>query len=106
LQITGYCTCWVAFADWKSAIQQTESLRYAFQLAKPVKYPGWEEWRLPGREICGIIRAMSIADLPIRIDRQKNLAMILGRRVDLCSRLNKYIEDSVRHEAVPICERA
>ena len=36
----------VASADWKSAIQQTGSLRYAFRLAKPVKYPG----SLPGHQ--------------------------------------------------------
>ena len=34
------------------------------------------------------------------------LATILGRKVDFCSRLNKYIEAAVRREAVPIYERA
>jgi hypothetical protein len=34
------------------------------------------------------------------------LAAIIGRRVDFCSRLNKYIEAAVRREAVPIYERA
>ncbi len=34
------------------------------------------------------------------------LAAILGRKVDFCSRLNKYIEATVRREAVPIYERA
>ena len=105
-------------------------------------------------------RGMSIAELPIKIDRQKiaefcrargirklclfgsvlradfdpehsdvdvlaefepgalkgvgfryfgygeELAAILGRKVDFCSRLNQYIEASVRREAVPIYERA
>jgi predicted nucleotidyltransferase len=32
----------------------------------------------------------------------EQLAAILGRKVDFCSRLNQYIEDSVRREAVPI----
>jgi uncharacterized protein len=36
----------------------------------------------------------------------EQLAAILGRKVDFCSRLNKYIEDSVRREAIPIYERA
>ena len=36
----------------------------------------------------------------------EELAAILGRRVDLCSRLNQYIEAAVRREAVPIYERA
>jgi hypothetical protein len=34
------------------------------------------------------------------------LAAIIGRRVDFCSRLNKYIEAAVRQEAIPIYERA
>ena len=37
----GSCTSLVASADWKSAIQQTGSLRYAVQSAKLVKYPGY-----------------------------------------------------------------
>jgi uncharacterized protein len=36
----------------------------------------------------------------------EELASILGRKVDFCSRLNQYIEASVRREAVPIYERA
>ena len=36
----------------------------------------------------------------------EELAAIIGRRVDFCSRLNKYIEAAVRQEAVPIYERA
>jgi uncharacterized protein len=36
----------------------------------------------------------------------EQLAAILGRKVDFCSRLNQYIEASVRREAVPIYERA
>jgi uncharacterized protein len=36
----------------------------------------------------------------------EELAAVLGRKVDFCSRLNKYIEGSVRREAVPIYERA
>jgi hypothetical protein len=36
----------------------------------------------------------------------EELAAILGRKVDFCSRLNKYIEASVRREAIPIYERA
>src|SRR5579862_9846467 len=35
----------------------------------------------------------------------EELGRILGRRVDFCSRLNKYIEDRVRREALPIYER-
>ena len=35
----------------------------------------------------------------------EELAAIIGRRVDFCSRLNKYIEAAVRQEAVPIYER-
>ena len=34
------------------------------------------------------------------------LSDLLGRKVDFCSRLNKYIVDSVRREALPIYERA
>ena len=34
----------------------------------------------------------------------EELAAILGHKVDFCSRLNKYIEASVRQEAVPIYE--
>jgi predicted nucleotidyltransferase len=36
----------------------------------------------------------------------EELAAILGRKVDFCSRLNPYVEGSVRREAVPIYERA
>jgi predicted nucleotidyltransferase len=36
----------------------------------------------------------------------EQLAAILGHKVDFCSRLNKYIEDAVRREAIPIYERA
>ena len=36
----------------------------------------------------------------------EELAAIIGRRVDFCSRLNKYIEAAVRREAIPIYERA
>ncbi len=36
----------------------------------------------------------------------EELAAILGRKVDFCSRLNKHIEASVRREAIPIYERA
>jgi len=36
----------------------------------------------------------------------EELAAILGRKVDFCSRLNRYIEAAVRREAVPIYERA
>jgi len=106
-----------------------------------------------------MISAMSVAELPIRIDREKiaefcrargirklslfgsvlrddfdptrsdvdvlaefeqgalngvgfryfsygeELSAIVGRKVDFCSRLNKYIEETVRREAVPIYER-
>jgi uncharacterized protein len=109
---------------------------------------------------CVMLCAMSVAELPIQIDREKiaqfcrgrgiqklslfgsvlrddfdparsdadvlaefepdalkgvgfryfaygeELSAIIGRRVDFCSRLNKYIEAAVRREAVPICERA
>ena len=34
------------------------------------------------------------------------LAAIVGRRVDFCSRLNQHIAESVRRVAVPIYERA
>ena len=36
----------------------------------------------------------------------EELAAIMGRKVDFCSRLNQYIEAAVRREAVPIYERA
>jgi predicted nucleotidyltransferase len=36
----------------------------------------------------------------------QELGAILGRRVDFCSRLNKFIEAAVRREALPIYERA
>ena len=36
----------------------------------------------------------------------EQLAAILGRKVDFCSRLNQYVEESVRREAIPIYERA
>ena len=36
----------------------------------------------------------------------EELALIMGRKVDFCSRLNQYIEAAVRREAVPIYERA
>ena len=36
----------------------------------------------------------------------EELAAIIGRKVDFCSRLNKYIEATVRCEAIPIYERA
>ena len=36
----------------------------------------------------------------------EELASIIGRRVDFCSRLNQYIEEAVRREAIPIYERA
>ena len=36
----------------------------------------------------------------------EELAAILGRKVDFCSRINKYIEDRVRREALTIYERA
>ena len=35
----------------------------------------------------------------------EELAAIIGRKVDFCSRLNKYIETAVRREAIPIYER-
>ena len=36
----------------------------------------------------------------------EELAAIVGRKVDFCSRLTPYIEAAVRREAVPIYERA
>jgi len=36
----------------------------------------------------------------------EELAAVLGRKVDFCSRLNKYIEATVRREAIQIYERA
>ena len=36
----------------------------------------------------------------------EELAAILGRKVDFCSRLNKHIEAAVRREAIPIYERS
>jgi uncharacterized protein len=36
----------------------------------------------------------------------EELSKIIGRKVDFCSRLNKYIEAAVRREAIPIYERA
>ena len=36
----------------------------------------------------------------------EELANIIGRKVDFCSRLNKYIEAAVRRDAIPIYERA
>ena len=110
--------------------------------------------------VCAYSIAMSVAELPIQIDREKiaefcrargirrlslfgsvlrddfdparsdvdvlaefepdalkgvgfryfgygeELAAIVGRKVDFCSRLNKYIETAVRREAIPIYERA
>jgi predicted nucleotidyltransferase len=35
----------------------------------------------------------------------EELAVVIGRKVDFCSRLNKYIETAVHQEAVPIYER-
>lgn len=35
----------------------------------------------------------------------EELAAIIGRKVDFCSRLNKYIEDAVRREALTIYEQ-
>ena len=37
---------------------------------------------------------------------EEELSKIMGRNVDLCSRLNKYIEDEVRREAMTIYEQA
>jgi uncharacterized protein len=36
----------------------------------------------------------------------EDLSLLLGRKVDFCSRLNKYIEDQVRREAITIYEQA
>ena len=36
----------------------------------------------------------------------EELSAILGRKVDFCSRLNKFIEADVRREAIPIYEHA
>jgi len=36
----------------------------------------------------------------------EDLSKILGRKVDFCSRLNPYIQQQVRQEAVPIYEQA
>jgi len=36
----------------------------------------------------------------------EDLAKILGRNVDFCSRLNPYLEHRVKQEAVPIYEQA
>ena len=36
----------------------------------------------------------------------EELAAILGRKVDFCSRLNKYVEGAVRREAIAIYECA
>jgi predicted nucleotidyltransferase len=36
----------------------------------------------------------------------EELSEIIGHKVDLCSRLNRYIEDEVRREAVTIYEQA
>lgn len=36
----------------------------------------------------------------------EELSAILGHRVDFCSRLNKYIGEEVRSEALPIYEQA
>jgi predicted nucleotidyltransferase len=109
---------------------------------------------------CMMLCAMSVAELPIQIDREKvaafcrargirklslfgsvlredfdparsdvdvlaefepdalkgvgfryfgygeELAAIIGRKVDFCSRLNQYIEAAVRREAIAIYERA
>ena len=37
---------------------------------------------------------------------EEELSKIMGRNVDLCSRLNKYIEGEVRREAMTIYEQA
>ena len=37
---------------------------------------------------------------------EDELSQIIGRKADLCSRLNKYIEDDVRREAVTVYEQA
>jgi hypothetical protein len=36
----------------------------------------------------------------------EELAAIIGRKEDFCSRLNRHIDAAVRREAVPIYERA
>jgi predicted nucleotidyltransferase len=36
----------------------------------------------------------------------EDLSRILGRKVDFCSRLNPYIENRVKQEAIPIYEQA
>jgi hypothetical protein len=36
----------------------------------------------------------------------EELSQLLGRKVDFCSRLNKYIEDKVRREAFTIYEQS
>ena len=36
----------------------------------------------------------------------EELSAIIGRKVDLCSRLNKYIENEVRSEALTVYEQA
>ncbi len=36
----------------------------------------------------------------------EELAKIIGRKVDFCSRLNRHIDAGVRREALPIYERA
>jgi predicted nucleotidyltransferase len=37
---------------------------------------------------------------------EEELSTIIGRNVDLCSRLNKYTEDEVRRDAMTIYEQA
>ena len=37
---------------------------------------------------------------------EEELSKIIGRKVDLCSRLNQYIEDEVRRDAMTIYEQA
>ena len=37
---------------------------------------------------------------------EDELSQIIGRKVDMCSRLNKYIEEDVRREALTIYEQA
>ena len=37
---------------------------------------------------------------------EDELSRIIGRKVDLCSRLNKYIETDVRREALTVYEQA
>jgi len=36
----------------------------------------------------------------------EELSRLLGRKVDFCSRLNKYVEDKVRREALTIYEQS